>query len=420
MKRLAVLAAAAALSLALSGCGSVFEKEYVSVTDYVPTAQEAEAAPERVTVRNAPALRGAIRDMVYAGQTEGSIAFDAGYDGDIAEDIPTACWQVRTQDALCAYCVQDIRYELTTIVGRSEAKVQIHYAPSAGSVEEIVRLSYATGLERLLLDAMRTDDSRLVILISTSTYSADQMKNLVLDVYHENPACAAGEPQPEVYMYSGTGRQRLYEINLDYGLSEDEVIRRKSLLMNLDVASNTGAEGMDQANAALAACRYLADHCLLTDNARQNTLYDALILGEADSEGVALAYVEMCHQLGLDCEIVYGQRAWQDASWNIVTIDGARYHVDVSACILGGLESGFLRSDESMWGDYRWDTAAYDPCRGALTYAEVAGITLAPFDAIEAEEPSPEETEAPQETAAPEETAPPEETEAPEEEEAQI
>ena len=368
MKRLAVLAAAAALSLMLCGCGGVFDKEYVSVTDYVPPAvQENEAEAERFTVQNMNALRGVLRDLVYAGQTEGSIAFDAGYDGDIHEDIASASWQMRTQDALCAYCVQDISYELTTIVGRSEAKVQIRYAPSADSPEQIVRLSYATGLEQLILDAMRGDRTRLVILIVNSTYSADRMRQLVLDVYCQNPASAASEPQPEVYMYSGLGRQRLYEINLDYGLSEDEIIRRKSMLMNLDVASNTGAEGMDAPYAALAACRYLAESCTLSDSTRQNTLYDALILGEANSEGLALAYVEMCHQLGLNCEIVYGQYAWRDACWNIIELEGEYYHVDVSACIRGGMDSGFLRSDESMWTEYRWDTSAYPTCRGTLS-----------------------------------------------------
>lgn len=398
MRRLAVPVLAAALAFLLCGCGSVFDKEYVSVTDYVPTAQEGETAPERVTVHNANALRSAIRDMVYAGQTEGNIDFDAGYDGDMGEDLASACWQVRTQDALCVYCVQDIRYEMKTIVGRTEADLQISYAPSAGNVDDIVRLSYATGLEQRLLNAMREDKSKLVILVSASTYSADRMKQLVMEVYHENPACAAGEPQPDVYMYSGAGRQRLYEINLDYGLSEDEIIRRKSLLLNLDVESNTGAENMDEANAALAACRYLAEHCTLTEDARLNTLYDALIQGQADSEGVALAYVEMCHQLGLECEIVYGQRAWRDACWNIVTLEGERYHVDVSACMTEGLWSGFLHSDESMWSEYRWDTAAYPACRGTLTYADVAGIEPTPTAAGSEEVPSEETPEEPAET----------------------
>jgi|GEM_PF-196502 len=416
MKKALTLLALLLLTALLAGCGSVFDKEYISVTDYPPSAPESETEPERVVVRNLASLRSAIRGMVYAEQTEGSIAFDVGYDGDIRADFESACWLVRTQDALCAYCVQDIEYELSTIVGRTEANLRIRYAPSAEELGNIVRLSYATGLEELLLEAMRSDRDRVVILISNSTSSADQMRRLVMDVYHQYPACAAGEPRPEVFMYSGTGNQRLYEINLDYGLSEDEIIRRKSLLMNLDVASNTGAEGLDAPQAALAVCRYLTEHCSLTEDEGRNTLYDALIEGEADSEGLALAYVEMCRQLGLSCEIVYGQRAWQDACWNIVGLDGERYHVDVSACIREGLENGFLRSDESMWGEYRWDTAAYAACRGSLSYAAVAGIETGQTEEENGEEdvPDPEEEPDPEEGAEPTESPRPEESPVPE------
>ena len=47
------LAAAAALLLAaavLCGCGSVFDKEYVQIEDYVSAVQENDQSGERVTV----------------------------------------------------------------------------------------------------------------------------------------------------------------------------------------------------------------------------------------------------------------------------------------------------------------------------------------------------------------------------------
>ena len=366
-KRFTAAILAAALAISLAGCGSIFDKEYVSVENYTPPAQEKTAVTEKVTVRNFSALKKAILEMVYQGGG-GSLSFDPNYDGDPLKDIEEACWQVRTQDALCAYCVINISYEISKIVTYYEASIEVDYAASASPVSQIIRLPYAFSVEDILKDAMDNNQNRVVILINASSYSRDRMEKLVTDVYRSNPVCSVCEPKTDVFMYSGSSMQRLYEINLDYGLPEDELIRRKSQLKNLDVRSNTGAYNMDAAREALAICSYLAENCEFVEEAGENTAYAALIKNSANSEGIALAYVEMCHQLGIDCQIVYGQLSWQDHCWNIVCIDGEYYHVDVSACINYGMEQGFLRNDESMWNLYRWDTASYPACNGTLTY----------------------------------------------------
>ena len=218
---------------------------------------------------------------------------------------------------------------------------------------------------------MEENRSRVTILIGASSYSVENMKSLIIDLYRENPTVCVREPQLTVFMYSGAGRQRLYEINFHYGMAEDEVIRCKSQLKNLDVVSNLDAEGLDEVQGALAACRYLTENCVYSETAKASC-YDALILRESDSEGLALAFVEMCHQLGIECRIVYGQMSGSDHCWNIVKIDGDYYHVDVSRCYDGNYADGFLLDDESMWNDYRWNISNYPACTGELRYADVA------------------------------------------------
>ena len=372
LKRLSAVILSAALLLSLCGCGSLFEKEVVDIQDYEPPVQEKTTETEKVMVRNFTALKKAITDMVYSGVAGGSLAFDANYDGDAVKDIEEACWQLRTQNALCAYCVVNISYEISKIVTYYEASITIDYADSALPVPEIIQLPYAIGVEDILKEAMENNRTRVVLFINASTYSRDKMAQLVTDVYRSNPVCSVREPKTDVYLYSGSSMQRLYEINLDYGMTEDELIRCKSQLKNLDVRSNTGAFHMDQAHEALAAYTYLAENCELSGNHNDNSAYAALIQGSADSEGVALAFVEMCHQLGIECRIVYGQLYWQDHCWNIVQIDGEYYHVDVSAAMTGELGQGFLLRDEDMWNSYRWDISSYPVCGGVLTYYDLA------------------------------------------------
>ena len=370
MKRCAAILLLICLMLSLCGCGSIFEKEYVSVTDSVAPQEGESDNTERYSVRNMTELKKALIGMVYDGAPGGSIAFDASYSGDAAADMENACWQVRTQDSLCAYCVRDISYEMEKIVNYYESAVTIDYTSYAAELSSIIQLPYAVGLENILSTAMEENRQRITILIGTSSYSVENMKSLALDLYRENPTLCVREPQLTVFMYSGAGRQRLYEINFHYGMAEDEVIRCKSQLKNLDVVSNLNAEGLDEVHGALAACRYLTENCVYSQSAA-GSCYDALILRESNSEGLALAYVEMCHQLGIECLAVYGQMSGSDHCWNIVKIDGDYYHVDVSRCYDGDYTDGFLLDDESMWNDYRWNISNYPACNGSITFSEI-------------------------------------------------
>ena len=178
-------------------------------------------------------------------------------------------------------------------------------------------------------------------------------------------------------MLSGTGLQRLYEINFGYGMTQEDLAERRAQLQSLSPFVGEDRPAREPALRALQACQYLTENCRFSDNAAGD-IYAALIQGEADSEGLALAYVELCRQLDLPCQIVYGQRDWHSRCWNIVQIGGDYYHVDVAECIRSGMESGFLQRDESMWTYYRWDISSYPPCNGSLDFEDLLPKPIRP------------------------------------------
>ena len=53
-----------------------------------------------------------------------------------------------------------------------------------------------------------------------------------------------------------------------------------------------------------------------------------------------------------------GRLDGDDHFWNIVSLDGVSYHVDVA----GGGREVFLAGDGSLWGTYWWDTSEYPAC----------------------------------------------------------
>ncbi len=354
----------------LCGCGSVFEKEYVVVSDYVPPVQDNAEREGRITVRNLSELKTVLLSLVSAGESEGAILFDTDYDGDVSADLASACWQVRTQDALCAYCVDNIAYDLSKIVARYEASITITYSEAALEADSILKMQYSTGIEDRIRAALEDGRERLVVLIVRSFYSAEEMESLVTRVYRTYPASTPREPRVSVNMFSGAGRQRLYEIHLGYDLTNEELAQRREALAGLDPFAERDISGMDNGYKAMLACEYLAENCAYAEESSRNDAYAALVEKSANSEGMALAYVELCRRLSVPCQIVYGQYNRENHCWNIVEIDGAYYHIDPAACAVAGMESGFLLRDQEAWAEYRWDMAAYPVCAGELRWQD--------------------------------------------------
>lgn len=371
--------------LLLCGCGNLFDREYLSVTDYVAPIPESASEEDGISVGNRSELRQVLRSLLDQRAEEGRIVFDAAYEGDVSDDIASVCWQVRTQDALFAYCVENISYDVFKIVTHYEARFAIRYTEAGLDQSAIVHLQLTTGLEDRLQEAIQNGDTRLVVLIARSSYNAEDVESLAERVYRENPAAEPKEPRVTVNMLSGTGMQRLYEINFNYGMNAEELELRRQAIQELDPFAELELSSEEPAKRALAACEYLKEHCAYHASFPSD-IYSALISGEANSEGLALGYVELCRQLDVPCQIVYGQRDWKNCCWNIIRLGKDYYHVDVAACIEEGLENGFLLQDETMWSRYRWDISSYPPCSGELNYWD-----LVPLPEEEPEDDSSEE-----------------------------
>ena len=119
--------------------------------------------------------------------------------------------------------------------------------------------------------------------------------------------------------------------------------------------------------------------------------------GEADSEGMAVAYKAMCDAADIDCLVVEGRLDREEHYWNIITVDGASYHVDTSRTMELGYGATFLISDAQMWGGYWWDNSEYPECSGPLSYAAITESARPVESAPPAESPPPEESAPPQE-----------------------
>ena len=266
--------------------------------------------------------------------------------------------------------MSNISYELNKLSSHTEARFSIRYAEAGSDLDSIVRMQLTTGLEEQLQGAIRRGDERLVVLIGRSMLSAEDVETMAGQVYRDDPILEPREPRVQVNMLSGTGQQRLYEINFSYGMNREELAARRAELQALEPFSNLERLPYSGALRALMACNYLTQNCRYREDG-ESDIYAALALGEADSEGLALAYIELCRQLDVPCQIVYGQRDWESRCWNIIRLGEDYYHVDISVCSVSGPEMGFLLPDETMWAHCRWDISSYPPCAGKLRFRDL-------------------------------------------------
>lgn len=387
-KKIIALFAAAALAASLSGCASIFDKEYIAITDYV----DASTPPQQegtVQVENYLELKLAINKLITAHEESGSLDFSSYKGENISDDLAAACNEVRSETALAAYVVDYISYDLDRLVSYYEAEVYVYYLHTQEEVEAIVSVGTVSGLYDAVSAALEQMSPGLVVMVTASGASEAEVAGYVTEAYFENPLSCVNLPATEVTMYTGGGLQRIYEINLDYGASVASLASRKEILSAelTELAGRVTSRG--EAYRTLQAATVVMETCASNAEAG-DTLWDAVHLDAADSRGMALAFKALCDIVEVDCTVVAGRLDRAEHYWNIVTVDGASYHVDVSAAAERGLAATFFISDADMWGHYWWDNENYPQCDGALSYAALT------------EEPDSVETEAPEASPSPE------------------
>ena len=350
----------------LSSCG-LYNKEYVSVSDYSQESRQDTMDSEIISVSDSSQLEMAVISIIEHYEDSNVIVFDSGYNGDPTSDLSSVCRQIVQRNPLCAYCVENITFDIYKVPAYYEAKINVHFAEQSIGIGEIIRLNYGGEIKSVLSKAMKNGDKKIAVLVNRSTLSADDIIKESESIYYSSPLSFPSEPSVSVNIYSDNGNKRLYEISIDYGVSDEQYNLFKDSTGSFSFQAGDTAE-LNELEKVSLAVSYLLSNCTVSENSSDNTAFSALIQGKADSEGLSLAMISLCSTLNIDCKIVKGQHEWKNHYWNIVRIDGSYYHIDMERCITEDASKGFLLNDDSMWNSYRWDLSGYPQCNGPLTY----------------------------------------------------
>jgi hypothetical protein len=384
--------------LALSGCASMTNRDYLSIQPHRDNLSAAND-PSAYRAENYTTLGEVIHSMVEAGLEHGVVHlsnYTPRWNSNVETDLADACAEVAQRDPLGAYAVDFIKHDKSYIVSYYEANLYITYRRTQAQVAGIVAVTGSSAVRTEIQEALSAFSAEKVLRISYFTEDAAAIRDLVYQAYYASPQVALGMPEIEVALYPSdegyTGSLRIVEIRLTYPEDQDTLrIQALALAKRAEVLSQQTL-GLGKEAPARAINKLLKEQVTVfpigngDGPKRRGTAYAALVENTADSEGMALAFQLLAQNAGLECYVVTGAVEDTPHFWNIVALsDGEYRHVDVTAA------ERFALSDADLTAlGYRWDRNGYRSC-GAQPPAETpaplaAELTVAQTESISGED----------------------------------
>ena len=341
----------------LSGCSSMLNRDYSSITVHSATPT-VESDQLTIRVESYQDLVNALLYFITQGRESGTIRL-YNYPYDVEKDLEAACLEVVQEDPLGAYAVDFIKYDVAPIVSCYEASIQITYRRTHEQVTAIVAATGSTAIRGELKDVLSQFQSEVALRISYFTEDEEYIQTLIREAYYSIPEAALDFPQATVYFYPDSGRQRIVEILLSYRLEQSEWEGRKATLdqLSLDLTSDLwGADG----DEGLREIRQTILDIAIYNPEGGATAYHALAEHQADSLGLALTMSLLCQQLDYNCQIAAGTLDGQAHYWNVVSTQEGYRHLDLTRTEDG--DSIFFSDRFMVEAGYSWDTTSTPLC----------------------------------------------------------
>jgi len=352
---------------------------------------------EQIEVSNYQDLKAAILGFVLERETGGRIIVSNYENEDVQADVDRANYEIKTYHPVGIFAVSDIIGQATRIVAFSQIDITIEYKRTKQQMNSIIYVESEQQLRTELLGIM--SDYRDEAVFRTSLQISEQdIIRYIVETYYQNPRLIIMLPIVAVEIYPVVGFDRIIELSL--GLFEPARISRSRteilssyLESNIDLAiGDSDAEKMlSMVNNLISFSNFdESTASLISEHGAQNwaaTASGALVNASAIGEGYAMAFKALCDALMLDCRVVLGFFDGRFHAWNMVSLDGEFYHIDIAMSDVYGLESHFLKTDADFMERYVWDFESTPDAKGTLKYEDIVDMENTEDTATAVEEP---------------------------------
>lgn len=344
------LAIIMALCVLLCGCEMTWlDGEYHSVT---PHLQRDEQQEDTQTVcRNYDEIRDSLLEMVENGTTKGMIYTEGFSEDEMEAHILKAITFATKSNAIGAYAVDGITFDVGTNAATPAIAVEISYIHDRSEIVRIKRTQTMQGAVNLITAALDNCNEGITLLVER--YTTIDLTQLVEDYVDDNPHICMETPQVNIVTYPERGIRRVLQLTFTYQTSRDTL-----RMMQDNVAPVFSSAELYVRGDALDAEKYSQLYSFLMERYEYTVetsitpSYSLLRHGVGDSKAFARVYAQMCKQAGLKCQVISGTKAGEAWYWNEVIIEDTVYYIDLLECKLTGVFQPKLQ--EEMTG-YVWD-----------------------------------------------------------------
>lgn len=361
MKR--VLVILVVCCLLLSGCG-LFRDSYVSVTPHRNLSEDTEN--EVISVSNYAQLRAALVELVHNG-TESSVINVSDYGGKLEESLESASAYVTQYDAIGAYAVESIEFEIGTSGVIPAVAVTISYLHGRTEIQQIQSVRNSAAMEEKIGNALERCNAGIVLLVEN--YTDIDIIQMVEDYAAEHPNMVMETPEVTCDIYPDNGDDRVVALKFTYQNSRNDLRQMQNQVQPIfnSAALYVSGSSLDYQKLSQLYAFLMERFGEYQIKTSITPAYSLLHHGVGDSRAFATVYAQMCRMAGLECQIVTGTRQGEPWSWNIVESDGYYYHADLLSSHMG---NGFSLMIDDMMGEYVWDYSSYPACTGAPSEGE--------------------------------------------------
>jgi hypothetical protein len=386
MKRVCIPLAVLALCLLLSACSGVIPTQYTQVSVHSET-QQAQKDPDALTAESYSDLKRDIRSFVSNHVEHGVIRVYRYPSGKVENDLANAAYAISREDPLGAYAVDYMTHNCSLIVSFYEINIDITFRRTLQEINAIEYIGSEAEANALIQKTM--DGYQDELTMYTTYYGDPDYEKLAQEYFDKNPGKLMAAPEVHVLFYPESGASRIAVLKFDWPVSSQKLRdMQQAVNDSLHAASVYVRYREKELDKAELLFTYLLERFSYKVQDTKTPVYSLLCQGLATSKSMADSWKLLCDQVGIDCVTVAGSRQGENYWWNIITLDGRNYHVDILSDVLG---DGTLhtRSDGEM-KDYYWDTSAYPACPAppAAEQQAAAGETAQPAAGAETAQPA--------------------------------
>ena len=335
----------------------MLNRSFRSVTPHVTHASDP-AGPEALRAETYGELVNDVQYLVSTGEDSGVIHV-YNYPGSLESDLEQVCGELLDQDPLCAWALHDIDWDRASLISYDECRFRFTYRVDPALLGEVHSAVGFAAIRERLGQSMAQFDRRLLLMTSAYYGREELLLQLARQAYYASPATALGYPQISLRLFpaQGSGSRILAEFYFTYSVDTDTALEQ-ARRVNAAAVQLSGGTPVQGAAGCWVLCSRLTG---LNHYAPQGqpSIFHALVSGDADSEGMALAYQYLCQQAGVECLSVFGTLDGTPHCWNLVNVEDGWRHVDVTTA---SQQQELLRTDSQMSPRYVWDTTQYPAC----------------------------------------------------------